>query len=260
MRPAGASLGGLTPELAASCGLPPGIPICTPLGDNQASCYGAVADLANTVLVNVGTGGQVAVHVDEHRYSPNLETRPFPHGGYLLVKAGLCGGRTYAILERFFRQVAADCSGATSQAPVYEAMNRLSATVAKGADGLRCNPLFTGTRDDPELRAAWTGMSERNFTPAHMVRALLEGMARLFHQGYGEICQATGAAYGRLVGAGNGLRENTALATAIADEFGIPLAIGIHREEAAFGAALVAAVGLGVVSDPAAARRLIRYQ
>jgi hypothetical protein len=41
---------------------------------------------------------------------------------------------------------------------------------------------------------------------------------------------------------------------------GLPLRLPAHREEAAFGAALVAAVGAGTCPDLAAAGRLIRYR
>ena len=41
-----------------------------------------------------------------------------------------------------------------------------------------------------------------------------------------------------LVGAGNGLRNNRALRNMIAERFQMDLRIPVHREEAAFGAAL----------------------
>jgi glycerol kinase len=50
------------------------------------------------------------------------------------------------------------------------------------------------------------------------------------------------------------------LARIVSDEFGMPLDMAIHREEAAFGAALVASVGLGILPGREAAAKLIRYQ
>jgi sugar (pentulose or hexulose) kinase len=49
------------------------------------------------------------------------------------------------------------------------------------------------------------------------------------------------------------------LARIIAEEFGLPLAVPVHREEAAFGAALTAAAGAGILPDLTAGGRLIRY-
>lgn len=80
--------------------------VFTAIGDNQASFLGATGGDTNAMLVNVGTGSQFSVYVSEYMQCPGLETRPFPGGGYLLVGASLCGGRAYALLERFFRETA----------------------------------------------------------------------------------------------------------------------------------------------------------
>jgi len=237
--------------------LPAGLPVCVGIGDNQASFLGSVAEPADAVLINVGTGGQISVWVDEFHYDPALETRPFPGRGYLLVSAGLVGGRSYAVLEQFLHVVGRKFFGAVGNESLFAEMNRLAGAIPAGAHGLRCEPFFTGTRRQPDLRASWTGVTVENFTPGHMARALLEGMARAFHSSYQEIARASGQSRRRLVGAGNGLRENPLLARVLADEFGMPLATPAHREEAAFGAALAAGVGLGVFADfREAARRV----
>jgi sugar (pentulose or hexulose) kinase len=124
---------------------------------------------------------------------------------------------------------------------------------------LRCAPYFTGSRVDPTLRATWSGMSAENFTPAHMTRALLEGLARALHEGHERVTQGAQLAHQRLVGAGNGLRENRVLARVVEEEFGMTLSVPRHREEAAFGAALMAGVGAGLFADLSAAGRLIHY-
>lgn len=253
VREAGRDVGTVSESASSRTGLPVGLPVFVPIGDNQASFVGSVADRQDSVLVNVGTGAQVAAYTERYVYSPPLETRPFPMGGYLLVHAGLCGGRSYALLERFFRAVGEQVLGVVADEPVYEAMNRLVATVPIGADGLRCKPLFTGTRENPQLRGSWTGVSPENFTPAHIARALLEGIASELADSHGLIREASQKAYGRLIGAGNGLRENSVLAGIVADEFGMPLAFPRHREEAAVGAALVAMVGAGLFPDLTAA-------
>ncbi len=260
VREAGDRYGALTPQAASRIGLPAGVPVFVGLGDNQASFLGSVSAHGQTVQVNVGTGGQVGRYTDTIHDAPPLETRPFPRGGYLLVEAGLCGGRAYATLRRFYQQVAVQVFGASPEKDVYAAMNALARAAPRGAGGISCEPFFTGTRAEPDRRAAWSGVSDANFTPANMTRALLEGMARAFHQGYRLIQHATKAPCARLVGAGNGVRENPVLAGIIAEEFGLPLVVPAHREEAAYGAALVAALGAGVFADLAAAGRIIRYQ
>jgi sugar (pentulose or hexulose) kinase len=259
VRPSGERRGGLIDTLAKETGLPAGLPVFVGIGDNQASFLGSVADPDGTTLVNVGTGGQVGVFTPTFAYDPGLETRPFPAGGFLLVSAGLSGGAAYAILERFFLSVCRDVYGITPTGSAFDAMNRLAASVPAGADGLRCEPFFSGTRLRPELRASWTGVSASNFTPGHMARALLEGMARTFAGSHEVIRRLHGAPARRLVGAGNGIRANPLLARIIAEAFGLDMLLPAHREEAATGAARLAAVGAGVFADLAAAGRIIRY-
>jgi sugar (pentulose or hexulose) kinase len=164
------------------------------------------------------------------------------------------------VLERFYRTVGTQFFPEASSRSLFEAMNQLAAQVPAGADGLRCEPYFAGTRARPELRASWTGVSATNFTPAHVTRALLEGMARTFHEGYAVMKQQAGVGARRLIGAGNGLRENPVLAQIVTDTFALPLRVPRHREEAAYGAALLAAVGAGIFPDVAAAGRLIQYE
>ena len=260
VREAGDRFGALTPEAARLTGLAVGVPVFVGLGDNQASFLGSVAALDDTVQVNVGTGGQVGRYTDRIHEAPPLETRPFPRGGYLLVEAGLCGGRSYATLRRFFQQVVAQVLTASGEQDLYTAMNALAKAAPRGAGGLRCEPFFTGTRAEPGRRASWTNISDENFTPANMTRALLEGMAHAFHEGYRLIQTATKRPCARLVGTGNGVRENPVLAGIISEEFGLPLAVPAHREEAAYGAALTAALGAGIFPDLAAAGQVIRYQ
>ena len=63
-----------------------------------------------------------------------------------------------------------------------------------------------------------------------------------------------------LVGAGNGVRRNRLLAGILAGRFGAPLHIPALAEEAAVGAAIVAAVGQGeFASLDEATARLLRY-
>ncbi len=289
--PCGAELGQLTAEGASDTGLPEGLPIVVGLGDHQASFLGAVADPANSLFINVGTGGQVAAFIDEFQYDPALETRPFPGGGFELVSAGLTGGKAYAALEAFFRISVRELTVENPAAkplpqplpqPLPEAvrrenlispprfgeglgegffaqLNSLAARVPPGCDGLRCEPYFAGTRLDPNRTATWTGMTEWNFTPGHMARAVLEGMARALHEGAQRIEKLLPKPRPILIGAGNGIRENPLFAEILAREFDRPVRVPHHREEAAYGAAIVAAIGAGILPDFASAAKWIRY-
>jgi sugar (pentulose or hexulose) kinase len=260
IKKSGDCAGCVTKGVSDVTGLRTGTPVYVACGDNQASFAGSVGNYENSVLVNVGTGGQVSAYVSKILPTVELEARPFMDGGFLLVGAGLVGGRSYAWLRDFFRGVGQAFFGARGDEDLYEMMNKLAADVPKGSDGLHCEPLFTGTRREPNRRGIWQGVSTANFTPGHMARALLEGLAEQFARLYGEMESVGAGGRTRLIGAGNGIRKNALLRQIVGDRFGLQMAVPKHTEEAAFGAALIGAIGNGTFADIKEAGRLIQYK
>ena len=261
VRPSGQPIGGLLPDTAARTNVPAWTPVCVALGDNQASFVGSVADPQQSVLINVGTGSQLSAMVKRYVRldDPEVETRSLPAGGYLLVYAGLFGGRSYAYLREFYRAVGVTLFGAAGDTELYDAMNAAASQVPAGSDGLVCTPTFTGTRADPSQRASFCGLSPANFFPGHLTRALLEGMANGFHTFYQRMLPHIGERQ-ELVGTGNGIRKNRLCAQILAQRFEKPLRIPEHIEAGAVGAALLAGVRLGILPDMAAIGHLLRYR
>ncbi|MCE5259176.1 MAG: hypothetical protein LLG44_08985, partial [Chloroflexi bacterium] len=246
--PSGSLAGCLGPDVAAATGLKAGLPVAVALGDNQASFLGSVRTPETSLLLNVGTGAQCSAMADTFTRLDGLDTRSFPGGRYLLVGAGLFGGRSYAYLQNLFQQVARQLLGIAAPPELYEQMNALAAAVPSGCDGLRCLPLFSGTRADPKLRASFTGISADNLTPGHLTRALLEGMCEVFYS-FAEHMQPCIGRRDVLVGAGNGIRRNPVLCQILAGRWGVPLHLPAWEEEATVGAALCAAVAIGYVHN-----------
>jgi sugar (pentulose or hexulose) kinase len=240
----GERAGELLPEVARETGLPRGLPVFVALGDNQASFLGSMRQPEFSLLINVGTGSQLSALAERFQRPPRLDVRYFPGGRYLLVGAGLFGGRSYSYLREFFRRVGSAFFEGRGDEELYDAMNRLAAAIPPGADGLRCVPLFTGTRTDPTMRGSFTGITPENLTPGHLTRALLEGMAEGFYAIYEAMRPLLGPRT-HLVGSGNGLRRNRLLAEILASRFQMPLHLSALEEEAATGAVLLAAVGAG---------------
>ena len=168
-----------------------------------------------------------------------------------MAGSSLCGGRAYAILERFFRSYAAD-AGAPEE-PQYALMNVLAekalqqeaaeppGRTQEPGDLLSVSPLFCGTRMDPSLRGSVTGISDTNLTPGGLILGTLRGMA---DELYGYYSGMTSVHPDRIVGSGNGLRKNPVLQKLVAERFGAPLELAPFEEEAACGAAISAAMGL----------------
>ena len=254
----GTVAGPLSPALARRTGLPAGIPVLVAMGDNQASFLGSVRHPAQSLLLNVGTGAQVSALIAGYHRLPEIETRYFAPGRYLLVGAALFGGHSYAILRDFFRQVGEAFFGAVEDAELYDAMTRLAAAVPPGAEGLRCVPLFGGTRADPSLRASFSGITAHNLTPGHLTRALLEGMAAGLLEFRARMMPLIGPREW-LIGAGNAIRRNRLFGEILARAFERPLHIPAPKEAAATGAALLAAVSSGELPTLEAASARLRY-
>ena len=215
------------------------IPVYAAIGDNQASFLGATGGDRACMLVNVGTGSQFSVFSPDYLSCPGLETRPFP-GGYLIVGASLCGGRAYALLERFLASAAEVVTGVPADS-CYEAMDRALSRGEKPDNLPNLTPLFQGTRENPALRGSITGLDPENFTFPHLIWAMLEGMAEELHAMYLRYIDCSHKT-ARLVGSGNGLRKNKHLQASFSRCFGQPLQMSDCLEEAAVGATLYAAI------------------
>jgi sugar (pentulose or hexulose) kinase len=255
-QPSGTLAGRLSGDAAHALGLPTGLPVMNAIGDNQASFFGSVGSSTADVLVNVGTGGQISAIREVFVRGQFMETRPYLDETYLLVGGGIIGGRSYAVLRDFIRQIGRDCFGVEGPDELYPTLNTLAASAPPGAEGLRCDPRFGSNRFDPDQRGSITGLDGRNFTPANLARALLEGMARTFHDLYGNMLAVGLAPRTRLVGAGNGIRRNPLLIELLSDAFALPLVTPRHTEEAAHGAAMLAAVSTRELSLAEATARL----
>ncbi len=234
----------LVPDLAAEAriGFYQGkIPVFVAIGDNQASFLGSTGGSTDAMLVNVGTGSQFSAYTREYMTCPGLETRPFPGGGYLLVGAPLCGGQAYALLEGFLRSTAQAMTG-NCVGSCYDAMKALLDS-GRPEDLPVVTPLFQGTRQDPTLRGSITGLSTENFTPRHLVWAMLEGMTAELYGLYQRYREAGGREL-PLMGSGNGLRQNPHLQDCFSRTFGQKVTMSRCIEEAAAGAAFFAAANI----------------
>lgn len=218
---------------------PLGLPVYAAIGDNQASFLGATEGKRDVLLVNIGTGGQVSVFSPRYLQTGTLETRPFPGGGWLLVGASLCGGRSYALLEQFFRQTVKMVTG--QDIPAYDAMAVMLEQSPCLDDLPQCTTTFQGTRTDPFCRASITGLTENNFTPAHLTWSVMEGMAQELYEMYHSFLDAGGKKPVQMIGSGNGLRKNPWLCKVFEHTFQCPMTLSLNDEEAACGAAVYAA-------------------
>lgn len=216
-----------------------GIPVYAAIGDNQASFLGAVKDVRNSVLVNIGTGSQVSVMADRPVKAAHAETRPFLKGSFLVVGASLCGGRAYAALEKFFRSYAQALGVSGSQYELLGKLSQDSLSIPK-EQRLQVSTLFCGTRTDSRIRGSIRNISLENLTPGHLIAGFLEGTVEELHSFYREAEPLLGRQVNKVVGSGNGLRKNRLWQQITGEIFGMELEMSDMPEEAACGAAILA--------------------
>ena len=216
-----------------------GIPVAVAIGDNQADFSGTASDLCHTALANFGTGSQISLLSDTpvcDLQTPDIEVRPFIEGKYMISGSALCGGRAYAVMEKFFRGYAASCGA--GERPQYEVMNRLAADGIKSGDYLPVKTSFCGLRSDPGARGVISGISEDNFTPQALLAGTLVGMAEELYGMYRIMPHGNITS---LIASGNAVKLNPALPAALEAVFQMKVTVTDRRESAAAGAALFAA-------------------
>jgi len=181
----------------------------------------------------------------------------------MLVGAGTAGGAAYAWVKQSAESWLRDLPTSDLRLPtsdLYERLNALALAVPEDADGLICEPFFRGTRRRPDARGLFRGIDERNFTPGHVARAVLNGIAAALHSFYDFAGEHRPTTVTRIIGSGNGLRKNRLLVETLARVFQRDVWLPAHREEAAYGAALLAGSQTGVWPNLEDAGKCIRLE
>jgi sugar (pentulose or hexulose) kinase len=124
--------------------------------------------------------------------------------------------------------------------------DRLAAAVPPGSQGLVLQPYWSpGLKvPGPEARGAVIGFTDVH-TRAHLYRAILEGLAYGLRAGRERIERRTGVPIRALRVCGGGSRSDAAMQIT-ADVFGLPASRPHLYETSSLGAAIDAAVGLGL--------------
>ncbi len=219
------------------------IPVYSATGDNQASFLGSVRDINRSVHVTVGTSSQISIYSDKYVEVESVDTRPFPGGGYILVGAALCGGKSFDILKTFFEKTLKFfIDNDTDNIDIYKAMTSVGYNDV--CDDLPLvETLFDGTRFAPLKRGSISNISISNLTPENLVIGFLKGICRELYDFYQLIPENIRKDKTMLVGSGNGIKKNPLLCKAFEEQFGYNLHLSQIQEESAFGACLCAIAG-----------------
>jgi sugar (pentulose or hexulose) kinase len=245
----GERIGALSAAAALVLGIPAGTMVAAPLGDNQASLRATLRDPLHELAFTVGTGCQLAaVMRRDDQASPGLsDLRPYDDAHQLLVAAPLCGGAAWLWLADTAASWVAELG---LQPPGREQLlASLDALGLVAADRLVFSPHLAGERHDPALTGSISALTLQSGRLGEVARALARGIAANARDLL-PACARAGRL--RVVASGNALRRSALLRAMAEDELGLPLVLREPCEEAATGAALVAAALLAAApSAPA---------
>lgn len=242
--PSTAVAGAVTPEAAAATGLCVGTPVYRGGSDQAMSALGAGLLAPGALLFSLSTGGQIVTPLDRPLPAPEHGLRTLFHalpGTYLALAATLGAGLSLRWLrETVFVDRAPGADGRVMA---------LAAAAPTGAGGLLFLPYLAGERApllDPDASGVFVGL-RLDHGRAHLARAVLEGIAFSVRHAL-EPLRAAEVRPRRVLLAG-GLTRDPLMRQIIADVLDQE-ARGVETaEQAALGAALIAAVGAGFFPD-----------
>jgi glycerol kinase len=239
-------------DTAGVCGtatfLPSHPPIAALVGDQQASLVGQGAVRPGIAKITFGTGGMLDVVTGTTR--PTAKTRS--DAGCFPIVAWRYGGETVWGLEGAMLSAGTcvewlrDDLGVISSA---EESDAIAASVPDTGD-VYFVPAFLGLgtpRWDFGARGGLFGLT-RGTTRAHVVRAVLEGVA---HRG-ADLVEAAEADLGKPIEAihvDGGMSANATFVQALADACDRPIEISPEREATTRGAAYLAFVAIGAIAS-----------
>jgi xylulokinase len=237
--------GKLTPATAKLLGLTTDCVVVGGAGDCAAGAVGNGIVKGGLLTTSLGTSGVVFVHSDEPQFDPEGRLHTFCHavrGKWHMMGVTLCAGGS---LQWFHDRLCAVGGGK----PVYDQLTAEAAAVAAGAEGLLFLPYLTGERTphlDSNARGAFVGLT-LSHTRGHLSRAIMEGVTYALRDSLA-IMTDLGVPVRQIRASGGGAK-NPFWRQMQADMFGKPVTAMVADEGAAYGVALLAAVGAGHYRD-----------
>ena len=163
----------------------------------------------------------------------------------MYVGSSLYGGWAFAYLGKFFQAVLQQFSDIDiSLEQVMDHMNELGNSASDDAAGLISIINFMENRTDQNSKGAYQGIDISNLTPANFCRATVNAIIDDLYQFYQSACLPISSLYV----SGNAIKHNNLLYDTIARRWCMSPSAIEYREEAAMGAAYLAAVNMGLLN------------
>jgi sugar (pentulose or hexulose) kinase len=249
----GALLGAVTAAASAESGIPKGLPVIAAATDKACEVLGAGCRSPETACLSYGT--TATINTANHRYvelKPLLPPYPAAIPGMYTTEVMVYRGFwlvSWFKQEFGLREVRL---AAERQVAPETLFDELVDAVPPGCQGLTLQPYWSpGFNTRADAKGAIIGFGAVH-TRAHIYRAILEGLAYALKDGLATLQRRNGVPVSALRVSGGGSQSDAALQIT-ADIFDLPVQRPHTYETSALGAAVCAAVGLGLHSDYAAA-------
>jgi xylulokinase len=226
---------------AEATGLKRGTPVVAGAGDQAAGAVGIGITRPGLVSATIGTSGVVFAATDRPALDPKGRLHTFCHavpGRWHMMGVTQAAGLSL----RWFRDNFG--AGKEDDHDPYERLSEEAASAPAGAEGAFWAPYLMGERTphlDPSARAAFVGLTASH-TRAHLVRAILEGVAYSLKDTF-TIFKEIGVPVQKIRLGGGGARSPL-WRQIQADVYGQEIEILEAEEGAAYGAAILAGVGV----------------
>lgn len=234
--------GHISAAAAELTGLKAGTPVVGGGGDQAAQAVGVGVVQSGIIALTLGTSGVVFASTNEPFIEPEGRLHAFCHSvpdrwhlmGVMLSAAGSL---------RWYRDTLAPGVD-------FDSLLAPAKDVPPGSEGLLFLPYLTGERTphpDPLARGAFVGLTVRH-SQAHFSRAVLEGVAFGLRDSF-ELMKSAGLAEITQVRVSGGGAKSQLWRQILADTLNAELVTVNTTEGAAYGAALLAGVGVGAWAD-----------
>lgn len=243
--------GTLTTDAAALLGLTTDCVVVGGAGDCAAGAVGNGIVNRGVLSTSIGTSGVMFVHSDEVKIDPEGRVHTFCHavrGKWHMMGVNLSAGGS---LQWFRNQLCqADIAKAKrAKREIYDILTEEAQGVPAGSEGLFFLPYLSGERTphaDPDARGCFIGLTLAH-TRGHMIRSIMEGVTYSMRDSL-EIFDGLGVPVRQIRASGGGSRSPL-WRQIQADLFGRKVVTINSEEGAAYGVALLAAVGAGAFKD-----------
>lgn len=232
---------------ADASGLAVGTPVVAGAGDQAAGAVGMGIVAPGAVSATIGTSGVVFAATSEPLRDSRGRLHTFCHA--IPNRWHVMGVTQAAGLSlRWFRDRFLSPAERNGGEP-YDALAREAATAPPGSDGLLWAPYLMGERTphlDPNARGALVGLTASH-TRAHFIRAILEGVAFSLRDTFAIFSEMRVPVNSIRLGGGGA--RSMLWRQIQADVYGHEVEVLEAEEGAAYGAAILAGVGVKIWSS-----------